>query len=205
VTVPDDAPRLAASVLLLRDDPLEVLMVERPARGAFASAVAFPGGSVDAEDGDPSDGTDAALRAAAVRETAEETGIALPDPAALVPFARWVTPREESRRFDAAFFAVRSPADAVAAVDGRELVTAAWVTPAEALRRGDAGEWLVVPPTRFQLLRLAQHARVEEVLDAARALPLVVTNPEILTAEDGRRLVRIPAGGGYPVTEVEIR
>jgi 8-oxo-dGTP pyrophosphatase MutT (NUDIX family) len=202
--VPDDAPRPAASVLLLRDDPLEVLMVERPARGAFPSAVAFPGGAVDPIDGDPLDGTDAAARAAAIRETEEETGIVLGDASELVAFARWVTPPEESRRFDASFFAVRAPGGAQAAVDGMELMSAAWVTPAEALRRGDAGEWLVVPPTRFQLLRLAQHARVDEVLDAARALPPVITSPEILTGPSGRRVVRIPAGIGYPVTEVPL-
>jgi 8-oxo-dGTP pyrophosphatase MutT (NUDIX family) len=201
--VPDAVPRPAASVLLLRDDPLEVLMVTRPAGGAFASAVAFPGGSVDAGDGDPADGTDAAARAAAVRETAEETGI-LDDPAALVPFARWVTPASAPRRFDTWFFAALAPDGAEPVVDGVELVAAEWIAPTEALRRRDAGVWQVVPPTAFQLLRIAQHARAAEVLAAAREVPVTVIEPEVVATPDGGRAVRIPSGTGYPVTDVAV-
>jgi len=40
--------RLAATVLLLRDDPFEVLMVKPNARGFFPSALVFPGGVVEA-------------------------------------------------------------------------------------------------------------------------------------------------------------
>jgi 8-oxo-dGTP pyrophosphatase MutT (NUDIX family) len=79
-------PRPAATLLLVRDDPFEVLMVRRADRGSFASALVFPGGVV--EDGDRSDawlphcdgaeGLDVeerALRIAAIRETFEETAI----------------------------------------------------------------------------------------------------------------------------------
>ncbi|MBV9842616.1 MAG: NUDIX hydrolase [Sphingomonadaceae bacterium] len=79
-------PRPAATLLLVRDDPFEVLMVRRANRGQFASALVFPGGVV--EDGDRSkewlphlDGADEldpderALRIAAIRETFEETAI----------------------------------------------------------------------------------------------------------------------------------
>jgi 8-oxo-dGTP pyrophosphatase MutT (NUDIX family) len=43
-------PRLAATVLLLRDDPLKVLMVKRNAQGYFPSALVFPGGLVEEDD-----------------------------------------------------------------------------------------------------------------------------------------------------------
>ena len=43
-------PRLSATVLLVRDDPFEVLMVRRHAEAHFASALVFPGGTIDAED-----------------------------------------------------------------------------------------------------------------------------------------------------------
>jgi 8-oxo-dGTP pyrophosphatase MutT (NUDIX family) len=70
----------------LRDDPFEVLMVSRAARGAFASALVFPGGAIDPEDGDEtwrdlvedfddSDTHERAVRIGAVREVWEETGI----------------------------------------------------------------------------------------------------------------------------------
>src|SRR5947209_15193338 len=81
-------PRAAATVILLRggDQRLEVLLVQRnPAARFMGGAWVFPGGAVDREEGDGQ----AALRAAALRELQEEAGIELPDPAALVPFARW--------------------------------------------------------------------------------------------------------------------
>ena len=48
----------------------------------------FPGGAVDADEGDGDD----AHRAAAVRELREEAAIELDDPDALVKFSRWITP-----------------------------------------------------------------------------------------------------------------
>ena len=73
-------PRQAATVIVLRggSETLEVLLVKRnPAQRFMGGAWVFPGGAVDA-------GED--HRTAAVREVAEEAGLALPDPAALIPF-----------------------------------------------------------------------------------------------------------------------
>ncbi|MCW1383178.1 NUDIX hydrolase [Novosphingobium sp. KCTC 2891] len=81
-------PRPAATVLLLRDDPFEVLMVRRNARGVFASALVFPGGMVEAEDASEDwlphlrghEGLsieERAHRVAAARETWEEAAILL--------------------------------------------------------------------------------------------------------------------------------
>jgi 8-oxo-dGTP pyrophosphatase MutT (NUDIX family) len=79
-------PRLAASVILVRDTPFEVLMVKRNERGPFASAFVFPGGVVDQEDYSESwsahlnlgahfPAAERALRIAACRETWEEVSI----------------------------------------------------------------------------------------------------------------------------------
>ncbi len=84
--MPPVEPQLAATILLLRDDPLRVLMVKRHANAFFPSAQVFPGGKVDAadyaddwlpllrghEDMPP---RQRALRIAACRETWEEAGI----------------------------------------------------------------------------------------------------------------------------------
>lgn len=199
MTRPTD-PRAAATVLLLRDEPLRVLLVQRPSTGAFPSVLAFPGGSIDAADGDPDDGSDAAARVAAVRETLEETGIELPGPGALVPWSRWITPPAEPRRFDTRFFAVRAPVGSEPTVDGVELVAARWAEPAEALRRRDAGDWPIIAPTAFNLARLALSATVEEALAAAGARPPVTVEPDLT---DG--IVRIRDDAGYPVTRMSFR
>jgi len=79
-------PRPAATVLLLRDDPFEVLMVRRRRGGTFSNALVFPGGVIDDADSDAAwlphlsgaTGLDAEARAArvgALRETFEEASI----------------------------------------------------------------------------------------------------------------------------------
>src|ERR1700751_4445273 len=85
-------PRPSTTVLLVRDsaDGLEVLMVVRNDRSQYASALVFPGGVIDAEDGDEAwlglidgaEGLDPAERTrriAGFRELHEETGLLLLD------------------------------------------------------------------------------------------------------------------------------
>src|SRR3954466_11579396 len=87
-------PRQAATVLVLRGgaERLEVLLAQRTPKARFmGGAWVFPGGAVDAHE-------EGAHRKAAVREVEEEVGITLPDPDALVPFARWITPPEVTIR-----------------------------------------------------------------------------------------------------------
>src|SRR5215207_8148262 len=124
-------PRQAATVVVVRGgaERLEVLMVQRTPKARFmGGAWVFPGGAVDAHEGSG----DAAHRAAAVREVLEECGLDLPDPAALVPFARWITPPEVSIRFDTYFFLAVAPAGSEVVIDGEEIVDARWFEPSRA-------------------------------------------------------------------------
>ena len=87
--LPTDQIRPAATILLLRDAPFEVLMVKRHHQIDFAAgALVFPGGKSHAGDHDPawadhatgwdSVGEDGApLRIAAIREAYEEAGVLL--------------------------------------------------------------------------------------------------------------------------------
>ena len=75
-----DEPIPAATLVLVRDRPRgppELLMVERAAGMAFAGgALVFPGGRIDAADhAHGASLADGAARAAAIRETIEETAI----------------------------------------------------------------------------------------------------------------------------------
>src|SRR5215831_3420941 len=108
---PATVPRPAATVILLRggSEALEVLLVKRNPEARFmGGAWVFPGGAVDRHEGEG----DAALRAAAVREVAEEAGIRLPAPERLVPFSRWITPPQVKIRFDTWFYLAPLPEDA---------------------------------------------------------------------------------------------
>jgi len=154
VSAPEPAPtRPAATVVVLRpgaSGQAEVLLVRRHAgQGFMANVWVFPGGRVDEADQAAPD----AHVAAAVRETAEEAGVALAGP--LVWCAHWVTPVNEKRRFDTRFFLTTVPADTAARPDATEVTEAAWLSPGDALARHDQGALPLAPPTWITLSALA--------------------------------------------------
>jgi 8-oxo-dGTP pyrophosphatase MutT (NUDIX family) len=181
-------PRQAATVIVLRGgaERLEVLLVQRTPKARFmGGAWVFPGGAVDASEGSD----DAAHRAAAVREVQEEAGIALPDPSALVPFARWITPPEVTVRFDTWFFLVRAPEGQEARPDGQETVDARWFTPARALEGGEAGDLLLVFPTIKNLERLARFETADALLEWAAQHEVTPVEPRVVGTGEAARIV----------------
>lgn len=142
-------PRLAATMVLVRDDPFEVLMVRRHAKAVFASALVFPGGAVDDDDasdewmpllGNGADlpAAERAIRIAGIRETFEETALLL----ATMPDG---TPVSQPERRDAPFVEV------VRASGGRLLLDDVahfghWITPEVAPRRFDTHFLLAQAP-----------------------------------------------------------
>lgn len=195
-------PLPAATVLLLRsaDAGVEVLMVERSNRGFFGGLMAFPGGSVEEADLSPlarrvvrAAGEDHHFRAAALRELAEEVGIALttdgPRPAveakggdlyarleeeglfldggSLVLVSRWVTPDFAPRRYDAMFYATELTTDVGIRLDEEELVGHRWITPSLALSRARSGNWRMFMPTTSHLSWLQGKGSVADALSSA--------------------------------------
>jgi 8-oxo-dGTP pyrophosphatase MutT (NUDIX family) len=85
----------------------------------------------------------------------------------LVPWAHWITPSVEPRRFSARFFTCELPSAQVPSFDEVETVDQIWVRPGEALAR--AGELQLPPPQIRTFWELSQHATIEAVLAAGRA------------------------------------
>lgn len=188
-------PRQAAGVILLRGgaDAIEILLVKRTPKARFMGGVwVFPGGAVDATEADG----DAPHRAAAVRELREEAGIAVPDPADLVPFSRWITPEEVSIRFDTRFFLAPAPAGQEPVVDGTEVVDHGWFSPQAALDAHQREEIMLVFPTIKDLEKMTPHASADELLDATRSGEVAPTLPKVITGE-GRARVVLPGEPGY--------
>lgn len=161
-------PRPSATVILLRGggDRLELLLVQRTHAARFmAGHWVFPGGAVDSADGEGQRG----LRAAALRELAEEAGVVLAPEAELVPFARWITPEQSPIRYDTWFYLAAAPADADPRVDGLEIVAYRWLTPARALTEHAAGRFELAFPTARQLEQLSSFGSAEQALAHARA------------------------------------
>lgn len=147
-------PIPAASLVLTREGGrLEVLLVERPAATAFMPAHhVFPGGALEPADGPPEE--EGAFRQAAVRETAEETGLRV-ETAALRPVGWWCTPATAPRRYDTRFFWAEAPPGQQLAPDPAEVASLGWWAPAEALQAWAAERLLLAPPTLALLELLA--------------------------------------------------
>src|SRR3954454_6695274 len=171
----------------LRDSPRgpEVLLAQRnPAARFMGGAWVFPGGAVDPADGDGERGH----RLAALREAEEEVGLRLPDPDALVPFSRWVTPEAVSIRFDTWFFLAELPDGADPRPDGHECVALGWFAPRAALEAADRGEILLVFPTRKHLERLEPFATARELLAWAAGREIVPVEPRVVRQGEVARL-----------------
>jgi len=198
---PVTTPRTAASVIVVRGGAaaLELLLVQRSPGARFMGGVwVFPGGAVDPGDGAADDPAqrDWALRQAALREVAEEAGIALGDPELLVPFSRWITPAYLVTRFDTWFFVAPAPAGAEPRVDGGECVEARWTTPADALAEHRAGRLPLVFPTIKHLEQLAGFASAEALLAHAAEQEIVPIEPRVVTVRD-QTMVLLPGDPGY--------
>jgi len=192
---PATVPRLAATVILLRGGAqlLELLLVKRTERARFMGGVwVFPGGAVDAAEGDG----DAAHRLAAVRELREEAGITLDDPGALVKVARWITPPEVAIRFDTHFFLAAAPDGQEPVVDGSEITDHRWLAPQAALDAQRSGGLRLVFPTVKQLERLRGFTSADELLAWARGHEVVAVEPRVLGTGEAARIV-LPGEPGY--------
>jgi 8-oxo-dGTP pyrophosphatase MutT (NUDIX family) len=192
---PETIPRPAATVILLRggESELEVLLVQRnPSARFMGGAWVFPGGAVDRGEGDG----DAALRAAGVREVAEEAGIELGDPSLLVPFSRWITPAEVKIRFDTWFFLAPVPEDQEPRIDGEEVVQWAWYRPSVALEAARGGELFLVFPTIKHLEQIAQFPTARDLLEHARGREVRPVQPRVVLSGETARVL-LPGEAGY--------
>ncbi|MFC5359958.1 NUDIX hydrolase [Azospirillum himalayense] len=127
-----------------------------------------------------------------------------PDVAALVPFARWVTPESVWRRYDTLFFLAKAPPRQTAVVDGVEAVAGFWGTPRAILAEAEAERLSLVFATRMTLLRLAGCRTVRHAMEeAARFHPLTPILPRPADTPDGP-VLSIPDGLGYPLTRVPL-
>jgi 8-oxo-dGTP pyrophosphatase MutT (NUDIX family) len=189
--------RRAASVIAVREETSspEVLLLERSLDSRFlAGYVVFPGGAVDPDDADLAVswfGTpEEDVRAAAIRELAEEAGLILtaaglavapehpldavladpPAPEQLVEIAHWVAPEDVPVRFDARYYAVRSPAGLRPVADGAEVTRAWWAAPAAVLDGWREGKGRLYWPTWLTMAALARCDAADQVM-SLRVLP----------------------------------
>jgi 8-oxo-dGTP pyrophosphatase MutT (NUDIX family) len=103
----------------------------------------------------------------------------------LRPFAHWITPEIEPRRYDTKFFAAALPVGQEARHVSGEADEAAWLTPAQALAEADAGSRPMLPPTTHTLGQLQRYADVAAVLAGAPPEPLHPISPTFEETPEG--------------------
>ena len=164
-------------------DSLEVLLVRRNPQARFmGGAWVFPGWRRRPREGEGQ----TALRAAAVREVAEEAGIAISEPGSLVLFSRWITPAQVKIRFDTWFYLAPMPAGASPHVDGSEIVDARWYQPQDALDAHRGGNLFMVFPTIKHLEQLSQFPSADAVILHARDRDVRPVQPRVVAVRRDR-------------------
>ena len=118
----------------------------------------------------------------------------------LVPWARWITPEGEPRRFDARFFAAALPDGQQAIGHEAEADHVAWLRPASAIDAARAGEISLLPPTATTLNDFASAVAAGAGLAASSATRRAIEPvcPR-LVLEDGQAWLVIPDEVGYPL------
>ncbi|MCK9895172.1 NUDIX hydrolase [Frankia sp. AgB32] len=196
----DDALRVLAA-----DPALAQALVCAAVRETFeecgvllAGPATYPAGAGGQDVPDGRDEPGARLRELAVRVAARvaleshelalsdllrEHGLALRGDL-LAPWARWITPEIEPRRYDARFFVAALPAGQTPGQPNREASSMEWIRPAHALERHDAGTMQMLRPTAFTLAELSEHDDVASVLAAAHGRDLSPIIPRIMISGD---------------------
>ncbi len=126
----------------------------------------------------------------ALRHIVEREGLRLALDA-LAPYAHWVTPPLDTRRFDTRFFVVRVPPHQTPAHDEQETTHSLWTTADAAIEAARRREIIVPPPTWMTLEELARCRTVDEAFAQAHQKRILRREPA-LVQEDGRRMLVMP-------------
>jgi hypothetical protein len=113
----------------------------------------------------------------------------------LRPWANWVTPVEEPRRYDTRFFLAALPVGQRADGMTSEAQDVAWQRPSDALADWKAGRRALLPPTWMALTELAECGTLAAAMAAQRSLDKII--PKII--RDGQVLRAVlPTSPDYP-------
>lgn len=185
-------PVPSATVVLLRDaeSGLEVLLLRRNTRLAFAGgAWVFPGGAIAAAEISHGE-IEQVARLAAVRETEEECSLQI-DPDSLVFFSHWTTPETEPKRFATWFFCTQLKNTQAVEIDGGEIHGHQWTSPQQALAEHSAGQIALLMPTFLTLKLLCGFDSAETAISALRSIEPTPIMP-VTYSEQGQVLLLLP-------------
>lgn len=121
----------------------------------------------------------------------------------LAPFARWITPEAESRRFDARFYLLALPPGQKGRHDSHETTTSFWAAPDDVLSRFLEGELMLTPPTTRALEVLAQAKTMSDAMALAEAQSLLPICP-VFVADEEAPFLALPGDPMHPVEQIRV-
>lgn len=116
----------------------------------------------------------------------------------LRPWAHWITPEVEPKRFDTRFFVAALPQGQRTRDVGGEADRVTWERPADALAASERGELGMLPPTAFTLNELSVYDDVDAVMAAGDARDVRPVLPKIVLGDDDEARLLLPHDEGYP-------
>ena len=118
--------------------------------------------------------------------------------ASLVPFARWVTPEAEQRRYDARFFLCAAPEQQSGKHDAHETTMSVWATPQRLLDAYAAGDLWLAPPTLRCIELLAAAGDVAAALALGAEQSLLPICPTFIPGDEPMLVI-----AGDPLHEID--
>ncbi|WP_236790798.1 NUDIX hydrolase [Amycolatopsis sp. GM8] len=105
----------------------------------------------------------------------------------LRPWAHWITPVQEERRYDTRFFLAVLPPGQHADGATTEAESSGWQRPADALADAEAGRSTLMPPTWHTLTELAGFGTTADALAAERKVETII--PRLIREGDRIRVL----------------
>ncbi|MBF0662652.1 NUDIX domain-containing protein [Rhodococcus sp. (in: high G+C Gram-positive bacteria)] len=112
----------------------------------------------------------------------------------LRPWANWITPLGERRRYDTRFFVAAAPDGQRADGETSEADEVRWRTAAEELEYWRSGRCVLLPPTWTQLTDLARYRTVAEIMAAEVTVEPVLP---VMSKRDGMIHISFDGEDGY--------
>ena len=101
-------------------------------------------------------------------------------PETLMPYAHWITPTFEAKRFSARFFLAKLPEGQMPITDADELTESIWSTPKNLLQMNAAGKILLMPPTLKTIEELSEYNSIDELFAAALQRGIYPIMPQLI-------------------------
>lgn len=120
-------------------------------------------------------------------------------PELLIPYAHWITPEIETKRFDTRFFLTLLPEGQNPVHDQSELTASVWMTAAEALSENAAGRIKLMPPTLKTVCELHAFRNTKELLEWVTQCSIQPILPQFFKTDQGGIGLRLPFDPDYSI------